>query len=68
MEAGGHASSSTDTVAARRRRLLSEAEAPIVPDSNACSVEDVLQLLQLLYAISRDTTVDNSIMGKWLER
>lgn len=54
---------SLPTEANRRRRLLSESEAPIAADSNACSVEDVLQLLQLLYAISRDTDIDSNITG-----
>ena len=51
----------------RRRRLLSEIEAPLAADSNACSVEDVLQLLQLLYAVSRDTSAieHNNMLGKY---
>ena len=57
--------SSGEVVRLRRRRLLSEMDAPLSADNNACSVEDVLQLLQLLYAISRDTTSDQSnILGE----
>ena len=51
--------------AGRRRRLLSEMDAPLSSDINACTVEDVLQLLQLLYAISRDTMAQqNNILNE----
>ena len=52
------------SAAVKRQRLLSETEAPTTTDSNACSVEDVLRLLQLLYAISRDGNIENNITGK----
>lgn len=42
-----------------RQRLLSEQEA--AHESSACSVEDVLRLLQLLYAISRDGNIENNL-------
>ena len=51
------------SVTAKRQRLLSETEAPTSTDNNACSVEDVLRLLQLLYAISRDGNIENNITG-----
>ena len=47
----------------KRRRLLSEIEAPLSPQPNACSVEDVLQLLQLLYAVSKDSSMDSNLLG-----
>ena len=47
-----------------RQRLLSEQEAPAL-ESSACSVEDVLRLLQLLYAISRDGNIENNTQGKY---
>lgn len=42
-----------------RVRLLSESEAPPTLDSTACSVEDVLHLLQLLYAVSMEKHIGN---------
>ena len=47
----------------RHQRLLSEADVPSSADINACSVEDVLRLLQLLYAISRDGNIKSNITG-----
>ena len=47
----------------KRRRLLSEMEAALSPQTNACSVEDVLQLLKLLYAVSSDGSMDNNLLG-----
>ena len=49
--------------APKRRRLLSEMEAPVSLQPNACSVEDVLQLMQLLYAVSSDASMDNNLLG-----
>ncbi len=46
-------------MAGRHRRLLSEVDTSLVSDSSACSVEDVLQLLQLLYAVSQDPMAGN---------
>ena len=48
----------------KRRRLLSELEAPTSLQPHACSVDDVLQLLQLLYAISKDSSMDSNLLGK----
>ena len=53
------------TPPARRNRLLSENELPQLNDLTACSVEDVLRLLQLLYAIARDANIQNNALGKW---
>ena len=46
----------------KRRRLLSECEAPL-SDRNVCSVDDVLQLLQLLYAIANDSSLEANLLG-----
>ena len=47
-----------------RRRLLSEADTSFATaDPAACSVDDVLQLLQLLYAVANDSSVDNNANG-----
>lgn len=51
-------SSSCGRLDAHRRRLLSEMDASVGGDSSACSVDDVLQLLQLLFAISQDGAVE----------
>ncbi len=60
-DADRHEAASSATI--KRQRLLSETDAPFTTDSNACSVEDVLRLLQLLYAISRDANIESNISG-----
>jgi len=47
-----------------QRHILCEADAPKSTESEACSVNDVLQLLQLLYAISRDGAIENNLISK----
>ena len=49
------------SVSPKRRRLLTETE---LVSSSYDAVEDVLQLLQLLYAISRDAQLENDVKGK----
>lgn len=53
--------SCVDHAPARRHRLLSENDGWLGDHMHACSVEDVLRLLQLLYAISRDGSIQNNI-------
>lgn len=49
------------TVKAPRKRLLSDVDRLLLPESAACSVEDVLQLLQMLFAISQDASIDKNL-------
>lgn len=49
--------------APKRRRLLSEMEAPLTTEANACTVEDILQLLQVLYAVSNDSKMESNLLG-----
>ena len=52
-----HPLSPVDDGTIKRRRLISEQDIMQgLSDPSACTVDDVLQLLQLLYAVSRDIT------------
>ncbi|KAK2190392.1 hypothetical protein NP493_82g04009 [Ridgeia piscesae] len=55
-------SDSEHQVSIVQRHILCEADAPKSTEPEACSVNDVLQLLQLLYAISRDGAIENNLI------
>lgn len=66
------ASSSSSSVAAvtgggtkKQRSMPGEQDALTTMSSAVCSLEDVLQLLQLLYALSVDIRMENSDFGRF---